>query len=113
MAIYSAAGFGGQALPIVELSGTTQQVAYNAAGGASVQSAAFGAKTEAIMISVRSTDADLRIKFGANPTASSTTDLLVKGGVYFFAVTSGQKIAFLSDSATTGTVTFTELLGLG
>ena len=113
MAIFSAASFSGQSLPIIYLSGITQLVPYAAAGGLSTQSAAFNAKTEAIMISITSTDADLRIKFGTNPTASATTDLLVKPGVYFFGVVPGQKIAFLSNSGTTGTVTFSELLGLG
>ena len=100
-------------MPIIALSGITQQVAYAAAGGVSAQSQTFNARTEAIMISIKATDSDLRVKLGINPVASATTDLLVKPGVYFLCVVPGQQIAFLSDSALTGTVTFSELLGLG
>lgn len=109
----TAVGSNGAPVPIVKLSGTTQQVAYTSVGGASAASSAFNAKTEAIMLTLTSTDADLRINFGAAPTASSTTDLIAKPGVYFFAVAPGQKIAVLSNSTTTGTVTFSELQGSG
>lgn len=113
MALQAAMGPGGQLVPIVYLSGTRQNIAYNAAGGASAPSAAVGAKTEGIMISLTSADGDMRIAIGSAPVASSTTDLLVKPGVYFLGIAPGQKIAFLSNSATTGTVTFSELLGSG
>jgi hypothetical protein len=59
---------------------TTQNVAYNAAGGGSTQSSAFGTQTYAIRVSTAgfadSTNTGARIAVGDNPTASATTAAL-------------------------------------
>jgi hypothetical protein len=59
---------------------TTQNVAYDAAGGASTQSSAFGSQTYWIRVSavgvVDSTSNGARIAVGDNPTASATSTLL-------------------------------------
>jgi hypothetical protein len=107
-------GPNGAPIAIVNLSGTTQQVVVAGSAGASAQSAAFAAGTEAIMISLRSTDQDVRMKLGgANPVASATTDLLPKPGVYFFKVKGGDKVAFIGDNATGFTLTFSEIKSMG
>lgn len=64
--------------------------------GASVQSAAFNARTHAIMIEC---DADCSVLIGANPTTTTTNFLMGDGIPYFFGVTPGQKIAVISNSS--------------
>jgi hypothetical protein len=59
---------------------TAQNVAYNAAGGASTQSAAFGSQTRYIRVCsvgvVSATIDGVRIAVGDNPTAAATSALL-------------------------------------
>jgi hypothetical protein len=92
---------------------TTQNIAYNVAGGASVQSNAFGSQTYAIRVStaglVDSTNTGARIAVGDNPTASATTAALPLNWVEYIKVTPGQKIAALGNSAATGSLNVTEL----
>lgn len=102
-------GNNGVPIQAVQL-GATQNVAYNAAGGASTSSTAFGAATTLIAISlnIASTDTGIRIAIAASPTASSTTTWLPTSGVYYFAVMPGWKVAVLSNNATTGSIGVTE-----
>jgi hypothetical protein len=93
--------------------GTSQNVSYAAAGGASAQSAAFGSQTYWIRVTavgvVSGTQDGVRIKVGDNPTASSTTTLLPLNWIEWIRCTPGQKIAVLGNNTGTGTVNITEL----
>jgi len=89
--------------------GASQNRAYNAAGGASLQTTAFATTTWAIMIAV--TGDGVRIAIGNDPTASSTSTLLLGPGMYIFAAPPGGKLAALSNDATPGTINVTELVG--
>jgi hypothetical protein len=92
---------------------TTQNVAYNVAGGASTQSNAFGSQTYAIRVSIAGfadgTNNGARISVGDNPTASATTAALPMNWVEYIRVTPGQKVAVLGNSAATGTLNVVEL----
>jgi hypothetical protein len=91
----------------------TQNVAYNAAAGASTQSAAFGSQTYAIRICsagiVSATIDGIRIAVGDNPTASATSALLPVQWVEYIKCSPGQKIAVLGNNTGTGNVNVTEL----
>jgi hypothetical protein len=92
---------------------TAQNVAYNAAGGGSTQSSAFGAQTYwirvcAIGVLTASNDG-VRINVGDNPTASSTSALLPLNWPENIRCTPGQKVAALSNNTTTGSLSVTEL----
>lgn len=102
-------GNNGVPIQAVQL-GTSQNVSYNAAGGASTSSSAFGAATTLVVVSVNvaSGDTGIRVSIAASPTASSTTTLLPASGMYYFATMPGWKIAILSDNATTGSANVTE-----
>jgi hypothetical protein len=92
---------------------TAQNVAYNAAAGASTQSSAFGSQTYWIRVSavgvVDSTNNGVRISVGDNPTASSTTTLLPLNWIEYIKCTPGQKVAALSNNTATGSLSVTEL----
>jgi hypothetical protein len=92
---------------------TTQNVAYNVAGGASTQSNAFGSQTYYIRVStaglVDGTNNGARIAVGDNPTASATTALLPLNWPEYIKVTPGQKVAVLGNSAATGSLSVVEL----
>jgi hypothetical protein len=91
----------------------TQNVAYNAAAGASTQSSAFGSQTYFIRVSsvgVVSASLDgVRIAVGDGPVASSTSTLLPLNWVEYIKCSPGQKVAVLGNNTGTGTVTVTEL----
>jgi hypothetical protein len=95
--------------------GASQNVAYNAAGGASAASAAFGAQTFQIRVSAVSAAAaavgdGVRIVIGdGTPAASATSTLLALNWEAYFTVTPGQKIAVLSNNASTGSLNVTEI----
>jgi hypothetical protein len=92
--------------------GAPQNVAYNAAGGASVQSTTFGPQTHWIRVTapgVLSATSGLRIKVGDNPTADATSTLLPVNWVEYIHVTPGQKIAVISNDTVTGNLSVTEL----
>lgn len=108
--VQTATGYGGASLPIFEL-GAVQNVSYNAAGGASTASSAFGAATTAVLIST--TTSDVRIAIGSAPTASSSTTLIPKPAmVVLWVGAGGNKVAVLGNDATTGSICITEL-GVG
>lgn len=58
--------------------------------GASTQSAAFNAKTRAVLLT---SDGAYHYAFGEAPTASATTDYMPSATPWVFAVIPGQKIA--------------------
>jgi len=96
--------------------GSAQNVAFAAAGGASAQSAAFGSQTRAIRVCVPipysgtgSTAVGVRIEIGDNPTASASSALLPGNEPEVFIVSPGQKIAVLSNDATTGNLNVVQL----
>ena len=93
--------------------GTSQNVSYAAASGASAQSAAFGSQTYWIRISsvgvVGATLDGVRYAIGANPTAAAASTLLPLNWVEIVRVNPGEKIAFLGNNTGTGTVNVTEL----
>jgi hypothetical protein len=91
---------------------TINNVTFNAAGGASVQSAAFGSQTKYIRICVQgaiTATSGVRISVGDNPTASATTPLVPVNWVEYIKVTPGQKIAVLANDTVTGTLSVVEL----
>jgi hypothetical protein len=93
--------------------GTSQNVSYAAAGGASAQSAAFGSQTYWIRVcavGVLSGTLDgVRFAIGANPTAAAASSLLPLNWVEIIRVNPGEKIAVLGNNTGTGTINITEL----
>lgn len=94
--------------------GATQNVAYAVAGGASAASTAFGAQTYWIRVVavgvVSATNDGVRIIVGdGTPTATATVTLLPLNWVEIISCTPGQKVACLSNNATTGSLNVTEL----
>ena len=91
----------------------TQNVAFAAAGGASAASNAFGSQTYWILVSavgLYAAGSGIRIAIGdGTPTASATSTLVPVNFPMVFAVTPGQKVACLSNDATTGSLSVTEL----
>jgi hypothetical protein len=91
----------------------TQNVAYNAAAGASTQSTAFSSQTYAIRVCsvgiVSATIDGVRIAVGDNPTASATSALLPVNWFEYINCSPGQKIAVLGNNTGTGSVSVTEL----
>jgi hypothetical protein len=90
--------------------GASQNVAYNAAGGASVQSTVLAAKTVCVMISVHigSTGTGVRIAMGVNPVATSNSTLLPGSGTWFWDIAPGWLIAAISDDGNAGSINITE-----
>ena len=68
-----------------------------AIGASSVQSAAFNAAARVVRVAA---DKTCSIKFGASPTATTSTMRLEAGAVEYFAVTpaSGMKIAVIENT---------------
>lgn len=95
--------------------GASQNVAYNAAGGASAASTAFGSQTFQICVvaisAVAAAAGDaVRIVVGdGTPTAGATSSVLPLNVVEYFTCSPGQKIAVLSNNASTGTLNITEI----
>lgn len=113
MSVITAAGLNGSAVPAIQI-GTSQDLAYNAAGGANVQSAAFGDNTTLIEVSAHITGSGVRIATGTNPNVTvGTHELLPGSGAWFFVVAPGWKIAAISDDATTGFINITEAAAWG
>lgn len=78
-------------MQVMALPAVAQQVV--AVGGASAQSAAFGAGTRFIRIE---TDVGCRIAIGASPTAAATSLPLSAGAVEYFAVQPGHRLAVIA-----------------
>jgi hypothetical protein len=93
--------------------GASQNLAYNAAAGASAASAAFGTQTYWIRVAapgVVAAGSGVRIVVGdGTPTASATSVFLPLNWIEVIAVTPGQKIAALSNDTTGGNLSITEL----
>lgn len=70
----------------------TQTVAIS---GGSTQSSAFNANTKFVRIH---TDAICSVKFGSNPTATSTSARLAANQTEFFGVRPGEKVAVISNT---------------
>jgi hypothetical protein len=91
---------------------TSQNVAFNSAGAASVQSNAFSTQTYWIRVVtngvVTATNTGVRIAIGANPVAASTSALLPLNWVEPIRVNPGEKIAALSNGVA-GTLNVVEL----
>lgn len=68
----------------------SQQVAI---GGVSAQSNAFNSATEFVRVH---TDEPVRIAFGSNPTAASTSMRMSAGATEYFGVKAGHKVAVIS-----------------
>src|SRR5512139_1911085 len=91
--------------------GITNNVAFNAAGGASAASNAFSSQTYWIRVAttgVISATSGVRINIDGAPVASSSTALLPVNWVEYIAVSPGQKIAALSNDTVTGTLSVIE-----
>jgi hypothetical protein len=91
----------------------SQNVAYNAAAGASTQSTTFGSQTYAIRVcsaGIVSASIDgVRIAVGDNPTATATSALLPVQWPEYIKCSPGQKIAVLGNNTGTGSVSVVEL----
>jgi len=66
-----------------------------AIGGASVQSAAFNARTEFVRVH---TDVICSVKFGANPTATTSDARMAADATDHFGVKGGDKVAVISNT---------------
>jgi hypothetical protein len=90
---------------------TSQNVAVATSGGASAQSTAFGAQTLWVRLAFSSstTGSGVRYNFGASPTATSTSTLLPANWVEVVKVNPGQKLAALSNDASSQSLNITEL----
>ncbi len=73
--------------------------------GASQQSASMSATASIVRVAVNQ---DTYISVGTNPTATSNSAMMPAGSVEFYAVTEGDKVAFLQVSDA-GRITVTEL----
>jgi hypothetical protein len=82
--------------------GVTQDVAISAS---SVQSAAFG--LQARVIRLKSTG-DARFAISKNPTATSSSILILTGDTEYVNVNPGEKIAVIQEGSSTGTINVTE-----
>ena len=95
--------------------GAAQNVAFNATGGASAASTAFGAQTYQIRVSVSGTGfvagtGGVRVKIGDGTPAAAATDTFIPSiAVEYFTVTPGQKIAVIGNDAGTGNLSVTEI----
>ena len=84
---------GGRFLPgVSEPSLATHVVAI---GGASAQSPAFSTGTHLVRVHA---DANCSLKFGQNPTASTTDLRTVAGFTEYFAVNPGDKVAVIANA---------------
>jgi hypothetical protein len=92
---------------------STQNVAYNAAAGASTASNAFSSQTRFIRVLavgvVSATIDGVRIAVDAAPVSTATSVLIAVNYPEVFKVTPGQKISVLGNNTGTGTVNVTEL----
>ena len=79
-------------------------------GNTTAQSAAFGTNTTLVRVSCSL--GHCHVAFGANPTASITTSMMIENNSSsIFRVTAGQKMAYIKDSGVaSSTVCVTELL---
>jgi hypothetical protein len=73
--------------------------------GSSQQSSAMSATVSIVRVAVNQ---DTYIALGSDPTATANSAMMPAGSVEFFAVTEGDKVAFLEVTAA-GRVTVTEL----
>lgn len=73
--------------------------------GSSQQTAAFHAQTVVVRIACNQA---VRVAFGSNPTATSTSMLITGGAVEYFITRGGHKVAVIQDS-TAGACTVTEM----
>lgn len=73
--------------------------------GASQQSAAMSSTVSIVRVAVNQ---DTYVAVGDSPTADANSPMMPAGAVEFFAITSGQKVAFLQVSEA-GRITVTEL----
>lgn len=72
---------------------TTQAIALS---GASALSAAFNAKTHAVLLTC---DEGCSVVFGTGPTATTSDTLLQQGVPYYFGVAPGDKVAVIANAA--------------
>lgn len=86
---------GGAAAPALLVPPLAEQTI--AIGAASVQSAAFNARTTTVRVA---TDAACSIQFGANPTVTITKMRMAANSVEFFSVPAGQafKVAVIANT---------------
>lgn len=93
--------------------GASQNVAFAAAGGASAASTAFGSQTRYLrlcFVGVVSATAGARYVVGdGTPTAAATSTLLPPNWVQYVACNPGQKVAVISNDATTGSLSIVEM----
>ena len=96
--------------------GAAQNVAYNAAGGASAASTAFAAQTYQIRVIAVSAVAGavgdgVRIIISdGTPTAVATSTFMALNVFEYFTCSPGQRIAVLSNNASTGSISVTEMV---
>jgi outer membrane protein W len=95
--------------------GAAQNVAFNAAAGASAASAAFGAQTYQIRVAVSGTGfvagtGGVRVRIGDGTPGAAAADTFIPNlAVEYFTVTPGQRIAVIGNDAGTGNLSVTEI----
>ena len=86
--------------------GASQDLAYNAAGGASVRAGPFAAQVLRLALWVAGT---VRISIGDGTVAATSSSTVIVGiGVEFIGIKSGQYLAAISNDATTGSLNITQ-----
>lgn len=96
--------------------GAGQNVAFNASGGASAASTAFGSQTYQIRVTISGTGfvagtGGVRVRIGDQTPTAVSTDTFIPAATpgEIFTVSPGQKIAVLGNDAGTGNLSVTEL----
>jgi hypothetical protein len=93
--------------PLVFL-GTGQDVNYNATGGASVNAGPF--TTTGLRLALAASDSVRFLIGGSSVAAVATSSLFVGPGVEFVPIPIGAYIAFLGNTASTGTINITPVI---
>lgn len=92
--------------------GASQDVAYNAAGGALVQAKAFAATTQMIEVATKpsSTATGIRVSLTGGPPGSVGTSnkLIPPGAVVYARVYGGEVLSVISDDGNAGVCNVTE-----
>lgn len=88
----------------------SQDVSYNASGGAQVLSTAFGITTSMIQITAppSTVGSGVRIIIGYGPTVTATSPLIIPGSILYYRVYPGEQLAAVSNDANTGSINIVE-----
>lgn len=90
--------------------GVSQNINYNAAGGAAVLGSVFGSSTSMVQVGVKpsATATGVRIDIGLSPNASATSALVPCGALVYYRVYPGETVSVISDDANVSAVNVVE-----